>query len=61
MSLGAPLPSGAYFVVSDQIDHDVQIARKKDSAFQEVKTSVPDVTELKSEYFLQECPSKKCD
>ena len=61
VSLGAPLPSGAYFIVSNQNDHDLQIARKKVGAFQEVKTAVPDVAELKSEYFLRECPSKECE
>ena len=61
VSLGAPLPSGAYFVVSNQSDHDLQIARKKVATFQEVKSAVPDVVELNSEYFLQECPSKGCD
>src|SRR5450631_533554 len=52
LSLGAPLPSGAYFVVSNQIDHDLPIARKKVGTFQEIKIAVPDVAELKSEYFL---------
>lgn len=61
LSLGAPLPSGAYFVVSNQNDHDLQIARKKVATFQEVKIAVPDVTALKSEYFLQKCPSTECD
>ena len=61
LSLGAPLPSGAYFVVSNQYDHDLQIARKKVMTLQEAKIAVPDVAELKSEYFFQQCPSKGCD
>jgi hypothetical protein len=62
MSLGAPLPTGAYFVVSNQVDHDSRIARTKAvGAFQDVKSAVPDVGELKSEYFLQKCPSQGCD
>lgn len=61
LSLGAPFPSGAYFVVSNQDDRDSTIARKKVPAVQDVKTAVPDVAVLKSEYFLQKCPSNGCD
>ncbi len=61
LSLGAPFPSGAYFVVSNQQDHDLQIARKKVGAFQDMIIGVPDVAELRSEYFLEKCPSTGCN
>lgn len=61
LSLGAPLPSGAYFVVSNKSEHDLAIARQKIDYLQEVKTAVPDVVNLKSEYFLSRCPSSGCD
>jgi hypothetical protein len=60
-TLGAPFPSGAYFIVSNQQDHDLQIALKKVGAFQRVAIAVPDAAELKSEYFLEKCPAKGCD
>ena len=53
--------SGIDSVVSNKSGHDLAIARKKVDVLPDVKTAVPDVMALKSEYFMSQCPSSGCD
>src|ERR1700722_4299905 len=41
LSLGAPLPTGAYFVVSNRADRDLPIARRKAPKLDQVNPAVP--------------------
>jgi hypothetical protein len=61
LTLGAPFPSSVYFVVSNRGDRDIPIAQKKASYLTLINTEVPPVADLKSNYFLANCPNTECD
>jgi hypothetical protein len=61
LTLGAPFPSSAYFVVSNRSDRDIPIAQKKASYLPPINTQVPPIADLKSHYFLDKCPNAECD
>jgi hypothetical protein len=59
-SLGAPLPTGAYFVVSNRADRDVPIARRKAPTFDQVNPAVPTEAVINSRYFQFSCLPSDC-
>jgi hypothetical protein len=62
LSLGAPFPSSAYFVVSDKSDRDIPLAQKKASYLPPLmNTALPPIAALKSNYFFDKCPGTECD
>jgi hypothetical protein len=61
LTLGAPFPSSAYFVVSNRSDRDIPIAQKKASYLTLINTQIPPIADLKSSYFFNKCPSSGCD
>ena len=48
---GLAVDAGAYFMISDQSDRDLQIAKLKDSTISGVENSVPDPRTLNNNYF----------
>jgi hypothetical protein len=61
LSLGAPVPSSAYFVVSNRSDRDIPIAQKKASYLTQINTQIPPIADLKSNFFFTKCPNDACD
>ena len=49
--VGFPVEGGAYFMISDQSDRDLNIAKAHDPAVREVEKAVPDAQALGSSYF----------
>jgi len=49
--VGFPVEGGAYFMISDQSDRDLKIAKAHDPAVTEVEKAVPDAKTLGSSYF----------
>jgi hypothetical protein len=59
-SLGAPLPTGAYFVVSNRADRDLPIARRKAPKLDQVNPAVPTEAVINSRYFQFSCLPSDC-
>jgi hypothetical protein len=59
-SLGAPLPTGAYFVVSNRADRDLPIARRKAPKLDQVNRAVPNGAVVASPYFQFSCLPSDC-
>jgi hypothetical protein len=59
-SLGAPLPTGAYFVVSNRADRDLPIAKRKAPKLDQVNPAVPNGAVIASPYFQFSCLPSDC-
>ena len=59
-SLGAPLPTGAYFVVSNRLDRDLPIAKRKAPKLDQVNPAVPNGAVISSPYFQFSCLPSDC-
>jgi hypothetical protein len=60
LSLGAPFPTGAYFVVSNREGRDLPIARRKVPALNQINAEVPDVAAVNSRYIQKSCRPEDC-
>jgi hypothetical protein len=61
LSLGAPLPTGVYFVVSNREQRDFPIARRKAPYLADIKVQVTDPAAIRSRYFMASCRPEECD
>jgi hypothetical protein len=61
LSLGSPLPTGAYFVVSNREDRDFPIALRKVPALTQIHAAIPDVIVVNSRYIQASCRPEDCD
>jgi hypothetical protein len=61
LTFGAPLPTGAYFVVANREDRDFPIARRKVPALNQINAVLPDAAAVNSPYIQTTCHPEECE